>query len=73
MCTFRIACYKYVRKWAQWYIWWYYNRSLPYRKPLKYKSWNEAKMAEALDTSIREAAMQFGVPKSTLDDRVSAT
>ena len=46
-------------------------------RPLKYKAWDESKMGQALSSvtkdgmSIREAALQFGVPKSTLGDRVS--
>jgi phage portal protein BeeE len=46
-------------------------------RPSKYKSWNEVKTAQAFSAvtqekiSIREAALQFGVPKSTLGDRVS--
>lgn len=46
-------------------------------RPSKYKSWNEVKMAQAFSAvtqegmSIREAAVQFGVPKSTLGDRIS--
>ena len=43
----------------------------------KYKSWDEIKMAQAFSAvtqegmSVREAALQFGVPKFTLGDRVS--
>ena len=52
-------------------------RSTSLSRPLKYKAWDESKMGQALSSvtkdgmSIREAALQFGVPKSTLGDRVS--
>ena len=46
-------------------------------RPSKYKSWDEVKMAQAFTSvtqermSIREAALQYGVPKSTLGDRLT--
>ena len=46
-------------------------------RPSKYKSWDGVKMAQAFTSvtqermSIREAALQYGVPKSTLGDRLS--
>ena len=46
-------------------------------RPIKYNTWDKLKMAQALDAvtrkgmSIREASLHFGVPKSTLGDRVS--
>ena len=46
-------------------------------RPSKYKSWDEVKMAQAFTSvtqermSIREAAIQYGVPKSTLGDHLS--
>ena len=46
-------------------------------RPSKYKSWNGVKMAEAVSAviqegmSFRDAAVQFGVPKSTLGNRIS--
>lgn len=46
-------------------------------RPSKYKSWGEAKTARALSMVTREgmliteASLQFGVPKSTLGDRIS--
>ena len=44
---------------------------------LKYKAWDESMMTKAVSavtkgaTSVREAALKFGIPKSTLGDRVS--
>ena len=46
-------------------------------RPLAYKRWNEEQMSRALDAvaaeglSVRRAALMYGVPKSTLGDRVS--
>ena len=46
-------------------------------RPSKYKSWDLVKMSKAIAAVtqegllIREAALQFGVPKSTLGDRIS--
>ena len=46
-------------------------------RPSQYKLWDTSAMSEALSAvvtggmSVREAATHFGVPKSTLGDRVS--
>ena len=46
-------------------------------RPLSYKSWSEEEMSRALNAvvvhgvSVRHAALLYGVPKSTLGDRVS--
>ena len=46
-------------------------------RPLSYKSWSEKEMSRALNAvvvdgvSVRHAALLYGVPKSTLGDRVS--
>ena len=46
-------------------------------RPLGYKRWNEEEMGQALNAvavkgvSVRRAALIYGVPKSTLGDRVS--
>lgn len=46
-------------------------------RPLSYKRWNEEEMGRALNAivvdglSVRRAALLYGVPKSTLGDRVS--
>ena len=46
-------------------------------RPLSYKKWTEEEMGRALNAvvvdgvSVRRAALLYGVPKSTLGDRVS--
>ena len=45
-------------------------------RPAEYKVWDETKMARALTAvtkgmTVRQAATHFGLPKSTLGDRVS--
>ena len=46
-------------------------------RPHQYKYWDEARMQRAIDAcvsggmAIRQAALRFGVPKSTLGDRIS--
>ena len=46
-------------------------------QPSVYKQWDEERMQKAIDActcegiAIREAAIRFGVPKSTLGDRIS--
>ncbi|MCG8621544.1 MAG: hypothetical protein MJE68_06030 [Proteobacteria bacterium] len=48
-------------------------------RPPKYKAWDESMMTKAVSAvtrgkgsiSVREAALKFGIPKSTLGDRVS--
>ena len=51
--------------------------SRPMMITIKYKTWDKPKMAQALDAvtrkgmSIREVSLHFGVPKSSLGDRVS--
>ena len=48
-----------------------------YARPFKYKAWDESKMSRALldvtkeGMTIRQAAVVYGVPKSTLGDRIS--
>ena len=55
----------------------HFSHAVVSSRPVRYKSWDEAKMDQALKAvtkegkSIREAALHFGVPKSTLGDRVS--
>ena len=51
--------------------------SQSYSRPGKYKPWDDNSMQKALQAvkldgaSVRKAAMEYGVPKSTLGDRVS--
>ena len=51
--------------------------SQSYSRPAKYKPWDDDCMQKALQAvkldgaSVRRAAMEYGVPKSTLGDRVS--
>ena len=48
-----------------------------YERPVKYKSWNEDRVSKAIEAvhkenlSVRRAALQFDVPKSTLHDRLT--
>lgn len=45
-------------------------------RPLNYKHWDETRMQKAIDAcnggmTVRQASLQFGIPKSTLGDRMS--
>ena len=45
-------------------------------RPLKYKEWDSVRMKKAIEDvragySIRRAAADYGIPKSTLADRIS--
>ena len=50
---------------------------LMYSRPFKYKNWTDERLSKAVDAvsrnkfSIRRAALEFDVPKSTLHDRLS--
>ena len=50
---------------------------LAYSRPLKYKGWSDENIFKAIDAvhknkfSVRRAALEFGVPKSTLHDRLT--